>query len=52
MIKFIPFLLWILFLYFISWFHTGMRLESVRITTGRRLTEILFFINPSNGISI
>ena len=50
--KFIPFLLWILFLYFISWFHTRMRVESIRITTGKKLNKILFFINPSNGISI
>ena len=52
MIKFIPFLLWILFLYFMSWFYTGQRAESVLITTGRKLNKILFFINPCRGISI
>lgn len=52
MIKYIPLLLWILFLYFISWFYTRVRRESVLITVGKSLNKILFFINPSQGISI
>lgn len=52
MIEFIDLLLWIFSLYFISWFYTRVRTESVRITTNKNLKKILFFINPSRGISI
>ncbi|MBD5549637.1 MAG: hypothetical protein HDQ96_00435 [Lachnospiraceae bacterium] len=52
MIKYIPLLLWILVLYFMSWSYTSFRTESVLITTGKNLSKILFFINSSHGISI
>ena len=52
MIKYIPLLLWILFLYFMSWFYTSVRNESVLITVSKSLNKILFFINSSHGISI
>ena len=53
MIKFIPLLLlWIFSLYLTSWIHTNLRAESVLINTGKKLNKVLFFINPSGGISI
>lgn len=52
MIEFIDLLLWIFSLYFISWSHTRVRTESVLITTNKNLKKILFFIDPSRGISI
>lgn len=42
-------LLWIIFLYFFSWSHTGsLRRESVLITVNKTLTKILFYIRSSN----
>ena len=52
MIKYIPLLLWILFLYFMSWFYTSVRSESVLITVSKSLNKILFFINSYHRISI
>lgn len=52
MIKCILLLPWILFFYFMAWFYTSLRTESVLITTGKNLNKILFFINPFQGISI
>lgn len=49
---YIQLLLWIIFLYYWSWFYTGWRRESALIIVNKSLAKMLFYIKSSNGISL
>lgn len=49
---YIQLLLWIIFLYFLSWFYTGRRSESALVTVNRSLAKMLFYVKSSHGISV
>lgn len=49
---YIQLLLWIIFLYYWSWFYTGWRRESALIIVNKSLAKMFFYIKSSNGISL
>lgn len=49
---YIQLLLWIIFLYYLSWFYTAWRSESALITVNRSLSKMLFYVKSFNGISV
>lgn len=49
---YIQLLLWIIFLYYWSWFYTGWRRESALIKVNKSLAKMTFYIKSFNGISL